>query len=90
MTASKMEKLAVINKYMDPAFAHVSSRIRKSKNHCHIFCDGNSLFMVADSSLHKVDRHKHDLVGVYDHNIDTENLRTDLYWYAMNYLEAQQ
>ena len=90
MLESKMEKLAVINKYMDPAFAHVSSRIRNNKNHCHIFCDGNSMFMVSDANLRKVDTHKHDLVGVYDCKIDHEDLRDDLFWYAVNYLEDKQ
>jgi len=87
---TRMEKLAVINKYLKPVFARVSTQVQRNRGLSHIFCDGRTMFMVSDRALYKVDQHKHDLVGVYNKMIETEDLRDDLCWYALNYLEEQQ
>lgn len=89
MSEGKLAILAVVNKYMNPVFAIVSSQIRKSANRSYVFSDGNSIFKVAEIHLGKVNQHKHDLIGVYDNKIEHQDLMDDLHWYAVNYLEAK-
>ena len=80
------DSIAVINQYLDRPYTKVRQRINNPYNIagvaiCHVH---NRLVVRNPNNIEGT------LVGVYDRNSHTDDMRDDLYWYVKNHMEAEQ
>ena len=80
------DSIAVINQYLDRPYTKVRQRISNPYNIagvaiCHV---QNRLVVRNPNKLEGT------LVGVYDRDSHTDDMRDDLYWYIKNHMEAEQ
>ena len=82
---------ALLQQYIPMPIGKMAGQMRRKVNSdYHWYSDGKSIFMVHESNVTKVSRQKHDLIGVYNGEVSTTDLRDDLLWYIHNYLEDKQ
>ena len=82
---------ALLQQYIQMPIGVLAGKMRRRINaDFHWFSDGRSIFMVHEMYVKKVDKRKHVLIGVYNAQVSTSDLRDDLLWYIDNYLEGKQ
>jgi hypothetical protein len=78
--------IEVINKYLDKPYQRVRERIANPRNPYGVaICHVDDRLVVRNPN--KIEG---TLVGVYDRDGSTDDMRDDLYWYVKNHMEAEQ
>ena len=84
------EQSRKVAKYLTQKLGIMAAQMRRAKSNFWWFCDGSKIFMVNEMKGVTINADKHDLIGVYNNETDTNDLRDDLLWYIENILEAKQ
>lgn len=84
------EQSEKVRKYLPKKLGDMSAAMSRTNSKYWWFCDGSLIFMVNELKGFTINPEKHELIGVYDKNVTTNDLRNDLLWYIETHLETKQ